>query len=79
MKYGENHDTPIIYASIPIGSTVAVQCKDRGPWIHGTVESKGNHNHSGRAYTIGMTKIGQMVTRNSKHVMPTQLTTEQYF
>ena len=52
MKNDKNHNTPRIYASIPIGSTVEVQCKDEGPWTLGRVESKGNHNHNGRSYTI---------------------------
>ena len=58
IKSDKNHDTPRIYASIPIGSTVAVQCKDGGPCTHGTVESNGNHNYNGRAYTIWVTKTG---------------------
>ena len=31
MKNDKNHE-PRKYASIPIGSTVVVQCKDDGPW-----------------------------------------------
>ena len=30
-KNYKNHDTPIKYAFVPTGSTVAVQCKDGGP------------------------------------------------
>ena len=48
MKNDKNHDTPRIYASIPIGSTVVVQCEDGGPWTHGAVESKGDQNCNGR-------------------------------
>ena len=51
-KNDKNHDTPRMYAPIPIGSTVAVQHEDGGPWTHGTVESKGSHNHNDRSYTI---------------------------
>ena len=51
-KHYKNHDTSRIYASIPIGSTVAVQREDGGQWTHGPVESKGDHNHNGWSYTI---------------------------
>ena len=37
VKNDMNNDTPRKYASIPIGSTVAVQCEDGGLWTHGTV------------------------------------------
>ena len=52
MKNDENHDTPRIYASIPTGSTVAVQCEDGGPWTNRTVENKGDHNHNCKSHTI---------------------------
>ena len=78
MKNDKNHDTPRIYASIPIGSTVVAQHKDGELWTHGTVESKGNHNHNGMAYTIQVMKTGQMITSKSKHVKKTQITPEQY-
>ena len=67
-----------MYASIQIGSTVVVQCEERGLWAHGTVESKGDHNHNDRSYTIQVTKTGQLITRKSKHVKPTQITAKQY-
>ena len=35
MKDDKNHDTPRMFASIPIRSTVVVQCKDAGPWTMG--------------------------------------------
>ena len=52
MKNYMNHDTLRNYASIPIGSTVVVQCKDGGHWTHGAIEGKGDHNHNDRSYTI---------------------------
>ena len=52
VKSDKNHDTPRTYASIPIGSTVVVQHEDAGPSTHGTVESKGDHNHNCRSNTI---------------------------
>ena len=78
MKNDKNHDTPRIYASVPIGSTVVVQYEDGRLWAHGTVENKGDHNHNGRPYTTQMTKADWLITRNSKHVKPTQITAEQY-
>ena len=32
-----------------IRSTVAVQLEDGGPWIHGTVVGKGDHNHNNKS------------------------------
>ena len=29
-----------MYASIPIGSTIAVQSKDGGQWTHGTIDER---------------------------------------
>ena len=78
MKNDKNHDTPRMYASIPVGSAVAVQCEDEGTWTHRIVESKGDHNHNDRTCTIWVTKIGWLITRKSKHMKPTQLTSEQY-
>ena len=45
MKSDQNHDTPVMYASILIGSTLVVQHEDGGPWTNGIVENKGGHNH----------------------------------
>ena len=46
------------FASLLIGSTVVVQCNDGGPWTHGMIEGKGNHNHHDRSYNICITKTG---------------------
>ena len=51
-----NYDTSKSYASFSIGSTVAVQWEDDGPWTHGTVVGRGDHSHSNRSYTIGLSK-----------------------
>ena len=34
--------------------------------------------HNNRSYTIHITKTGLLITRNSRHVKQTQITTEQY-
>ena len=78
MKNDKNHDPPRNYASIPTVSTIEVQCKDGGPWNHETIERKGNHNHINISYTIGVTKMGQLITRNNKHVKPKQITAKQH-
>ena len=52
VYYDKNYNTPRKYASVTIGSTVAVQCKHGRPWTHGTIEGNGDHNHNDRSYTI---------------------------
>ena len=52
-------DTSKSFVSLPIGSTVAVQGEDGGPWTHGTIEAKGNHNHHNRLYKICIIKTGK--------------------
>ena len=77
MKSIINKGTHRNYFSIPIGSTVAVQCEDGGSWTHGTIEGKGNHNHHQRSYNIHITKRDHMKqeahqtnTHNSRLVSP---------
>ena len=65
--------------SLPTGSTVVVQHKDRGPLTHGTIEGKGDHNHHDRLYHICITKTGRLVTQNRQHIKPTWISAEQYF
>ena len=67
MKNDKNHDTYRNYASIPIGSTVAVHQVDGGPLTHGTVVGKGDLNHNNRCCTIYVTKTGQLITREQVH------------
>ena len=57
-KDDKNQSIPRNYISIPTGSTIAVQCEDGGPWTHGTMEDKGDHNHHDRPYNIGITGTG---------------------
>ena len=68
MKSGKNHVTFRNYTTIPIVSMIVVQREDGGPWTHGTVVGKQDHNHNNRSYTICITKTGQLTTRNSKHI-----------
>ena len=60
--------TPGNYVSILTGYTVVVQCEDGGPWTHGTVEGRGDHNHHERSYNICITQSGQLVSRDRKHI-----------
>ena len=64
--------------SIPIGSTVAVQREDGGPWTHCTIEGKGDQNYHDRLYHICTTKTGRLVTQNRQHLRPTQKSAKQY-
>ena len=49
-KNDPNNDTSQVFVSIPIGSTVGVQWEDGGPWTHGTIVGRGDHNHYNRSY-----------------------------
>ena len=61
-----NNDASQIFASIPIGSTVVVQREDGGPWTHGTIVGKGDHNHHNQSYNIQIKQLeGELhVTHN---------------
>ena len=61
-QHKNDNDTPPVFPYIPIGSAVAVQQKDGGPWTHGTVVDSGTHNHHGRSYTIQLTTNGRCIT-----------------
>ena len=50
------YDTTRNYASFSIGSTVVVQEGDGGPWTHGIVIGRGDHNQSNSSYTVRLTK-----------------------
>ena len=52
-------DTSKCFVSLPIQSTVVVQWEDRGAWIHGTIETKGDHNCHNRSYKIWITITGK--------------------
>ena len=74
----KNHDTSRNYAAY--SNRVYCSSSMRRWWTvdHGTIVGKGDHNHIDRSYTICITKTGWLITRNSKHVKPTQITTKQY-
>ena len=59
-----DNDTSPVFSNIPIGSAVAVQHDDGGPWIHGTVVNTGNHKHHDRSYIIQLTTNGRCISRN---------------
>ena len=66
------------FVSLPKESTVVVQWEDRGPWTHGTIEDKDNHNHHDRCYKICITKTEKIITQNRWHIRPTPISLEQY-
>ena len=74
----QDKDTSKNLVSLPIGSTLAVQQEDGGPWTHGTIEDKGNHNHHDRSYKICITKTGKIITHNRRHLKPTPISAEHY-
>ena len=61
-----------------MGSAVAVQHEDGGPWTHGTVVGKGDHSHHGRSYVIQLTNNGRCISRNRWHIKPTTVTADTY-
>ena len=77
-KNDQNKDTSQIFVSIPIGSTVVVQWENGGPWAHGTIIGKGDHNHHNRLYKIQVIATGRIITYNRQHIKPTPITTEDY-
>ena len=62
----------------PIGSTVAVQCEDGGPWLHCVIKEANNSGHSGRSFIIRVAKMGRLIMWNTRHICSTSITTEQY-
>ena len=70
-----NSDTSHVFVSIPIGSTVAVQWEDGGPFTHGTIVGKGNHNHT--TGHIQVTTTGRIITCNGQHIKPTPIIAEK--
>ena len=73
-----NNDTSAIFPCIPIGSTVAVQQEDSGPWTHGTVVGTGYNNHHDKSYTIQLTTNGRCITWNRHHIKLTAVTADTY-
>ena len=77
-KNGTNSDASPVFASIPIGSTVVIQCKDSGPWTHGSIAGKRNHNHHNQPYIIQVTTTGRRITCNRQHIKPTSITADKH-
>ena len=78
-RQGKNdNDTSPVFSNILIGSAVAVQCEDSGPWIHGTVVNMGDHNHHNRSYIIQLTKNDRCISRNRWHIKPTTVMADTY-
>ena len=77
-KNDPNNNTSQVFVSIHIGSTVVVQKEDRGPWTHGSIVGKGNHNHENRLYKIQLTTRGRIITCNRQHIKPIPITVEDY-
>ena len=74
----KNIDTFKEFSDKPVGSTVAIQCEDSGPWTHGTLMSHGDHNHNNRPYKVQLTKTSHVIVRNSTYVKTTTTRAHQY-
>ena len=77
-KAHKSYNTLRNYFSISIGSIVAVQREDGWPWTYGMIIDKENQNQNDQLYQVCMTKMGWLITRNSKHVKVTPIISEQY-
>ena len=73
-----NNDTAVTFSCIPIGSAVAVQQEDSGPWTYRTVVGIGDHNHHEKSYTIQLTTNGRCIRCNRHHIKPTAVTADTY-
>ena len=62
--------------SFPIGSTIAIQHEDGGPWMYEIIEKANNSGHSGRSYKIRVIKTGRLIMQNTRHICSTPVTTE---
>ena len=76
-KNDTNNDASQVFVSIPIGSTVVVQWEDGGPWTHGTIVGRGNHNHHNWSYDIQVTTMGRIITCNRQHIKLISITAEE--
>ena len=56
---------------LPVGSTVAVQCRDGVSLTHQTIIGHGSDNHQGRSYKIKVTKMEFLITRTNRHIKTT--------
>ena len=74
----KNYDASRSYDSISFKSTVAVQWEDGRPWTYGTVVGRGDQNHNNRSYMTRISKTGQIVTKNSKHIKAAHIKDKQY-
>ena len=74
MQDKNNSDTSPVFASLPIGSAVAVQWEDSRLWTHGKIINMGDHNHHDWAYIIQLTTNGRWITCNRQHIKPTSVT-----
>ena len=56
------------FKPVPIGSAVAVQREDGGPWSNGIRVGKRDESHNDRSYKIYVIKTGWLTMRNRKRV-----------
>ena len=64
--------------SFPIGSTMAVQCRDGGPYMPGLIEETNNTDQNGQSYIIRVIKRGTLIMHNTRNIHRISITMEQY-
>ena len=77
MMLNKDSDITKDSLSFPIGSTVAMQCKDGRPWMHGVSEEANNSDCDGQSYIVRETKTDRLIMWNTRHNTP--VTTERHF
>ena len=70
-KYITDSDTHKESPSFLIGSTVAIQCEDEGPWTHGVIKVANSSDHNGRSSIVRVTKTDRFRRQNTKHICST--------
>ena len=76
-KYIKDNDTGKD-SLFPEGSTVVMRHEDGGPWTIGIITAANNSDQTERSYIIRVTKMGRLMTWNTRHTCSTPITTEQY-
>ena len=59
--------------TFPVGSTVAVQCEEGGPWMLRVIREANTSDHRGNSYIISVMKMGRLITWDLRHVNSTSV------
>ena len=61
-----------------MGSVVAVEKGDGGPWMWGTMVGHGADYNKGKSNTVQVTETGHNISRINRYVMATPISAEKY-